>query len=206
MSSVRAPRPPPGFASRSGRRPVGRLPPAQLRLAERVARRLGVRGQGDGRRDALLCHTVCEFGATRLLDALAVYREFLDEHRGEVAILFVEPYVPPVEFANAAQRAGLDRYVATLDRDEPLSTLGEHVRSDRRVVVLAEEDADGSVPWYLDGFSFVQDTPLRATTPDQLSCRGTADTPTSSPTSTGSRGRAPRRHHAGWIKRTKQTL
>jgi hypothetical protein len=156
------------------------LPPEQLRLAERVAGRLGVRGQGDGRREAWLCHTVCELGATRLVDAFGVYRRFLDEHRGEVVILFVEPYVPPAAFAEAAQRAGLDRYVATLDRDEPLPTLGELVRSDRRLVVLAEEDADGSVPWYHDGFSLVQDTPLRATTPEQLRCaryRGTADSP-----------------------------
>jgi hypothetical protein len=36
--------------------------------------------------------------------------------------------------------------------------------------VLADEDADGTVPWYVDGFSFVQDTPLRATRPDQLRC------------------------------------
>jgi hypothetical protein len=156
------------------------LPPEQLRLAERVAGRLGVRGEGDGRREAWLCHTVCELGATRLVDALTVYRRFLEEHRGEVVILFVEPYVPPAAFADAAKRAGLDRHVATLDRDEPLPTLGELVRSDRRLVVLAEEDADGSVPWYHDGFSFVQDTPLRATTPEQLSCaryRGTADSP-----------------------------
>ena len=36
------------------------------------------------------------------------------------------------------------------------------------------------MPWYLDGFSFVQDTPLGATRVDQLSCRrerGTADSP-----------------------------
>jgi hypothetical protein len=48
---------------------------------------------------------------------------------------------------------------------------------DRRTRNLA---TDGTVPWYLDGFSFVQDTPLKATRPEQLSCRrarGTADSP-----------------------------
>jgi hypothetical protein len=46
--------------------------------------------------------------------------------------------------------------------------------------VFTEKDADGTVPWYLDGFSFVQDTPLGATKVKQLSCkreRGTADSP-----------------------------
>jgi hypothetical protein len=36
------------------------------------------------------------------------------------------------------------------------------------------------VSWYLDGFSFVQDTPLGATKPEDLSCamnRGTRDSP-----------------------------
>jgi hypothetical protein len=48
------------------------------------------------------------------------------------------------------------------------------------VVVFAEKDANGTVPWYLDGFSFVQDTPLGATKIGQLRCRrerGTADSP-----------------------------
>ena len=68
----------------------------------------------------------------------------------------------------------------TLERGAPLPTLGELVRENRRVIVFTERDADGTVPWYLDGFSFVQDTPLGATEPDQLSCklnRGEADSP-----------------------------
>jgi hypothetical protein len=95
-------------------------------------------------------------------------------------ILFIEPYVPPAEIAKTFERAGLDRYVATLARDEPLPTLGQLVRRNRRVIVFTEKDADGTVPWYLDGFSFVQDTPLGATRRDELSCereRGSADSP-----------------------------
>jgi hypothetical protein len=156
------------------------MPPAQLRAAERVAGRLGVRGTGEGKRAVWLCHTVCELGATKLLDALEDYRRFLDAHRGEVIIVFVEPYVAPAEFAGVAKQAGLDRYVATLDRDEALPTLGELVRTNKRVIVFAEQDADGTVPWYLDGFSFVQDTPYQAKTRGDLSCRlyrGTADSP-----------------------------
>ena len=47
-------------------------------------------------------------------------------------------------------------------------------------MVITEKDADGTVPWYLDGFSFVQDTPLGATKVGQLSCkleRGDTDSP-----------------------------
>ena len=38
------------------------------------------------------------------------------------------------------------------------------------MIVFTERDADGTVPWHLDVFSFIQDTPLGATEPDELSC------------------------------------
>jgi uncharacterized tellurite resistance protein B-like protein len=155
------------------------MPPEVLASAERLAGRLGA-GSGEGERDLWLCHTVCELGATRMVDSLEEIRKFLDENRGEVVILFIEPYVRPAEIAKVFERSGLDRYVVTLARDEPLPTLGQLVRRNRRVVVFTEKDADGTVPWYLDGFSFVQDTPLGATKVGQLSCkreRGDADSP-----------------------------
>jgi hypothetical protein len=151
-----------------------------LASAERlVGRRLGA-DPGEGERDVWLCHTVCELGATRLVDALATFREFLEANPGEVVILFIEPYVKPADLAQRFERAGLDGYLATLSRDEPLPTLGELVDEDKRLVVFTEKDADGTLPWYLDGFSFVQDTPLGATRVGELSCaleRGDADSP-----------------------------
>ena len=48
------------------------------------------------------------------------------------------------------------------------------------MIVFTEKDADGTLPWYLDGFSFVQDTPLGAQRVGQLRCRrerGSADSP-----------------------------
>jgi uncharacterized membrane protein HdeD (DUF308 family) len=155
------------------------MPPDVLRSAERLAGRLGA-GSTEGERDVWLCHTVCELGATPMVDALEVMRKFLDENRGEVIILFIEPYVSPADIAKVFERSGLIRYVVTLARDEPLPTLGQLVHRNRRVVVFTEKDADGTVPWYLDGFSFVQDTPLGATKVSQLRCtreRGTADSP-----------------------------
>jgi hypothetical protein len=155
------------------------MPPSVLAAAERLAGRLGA-GDATGERDVWLCHTVCELGATRMVDSLREIREFLDENPGEVVILFIEPYVKPREIEKRFQESGLDRYVATLDRDEPLPTLGELVSSDQRAIVFTEKDADGTVPWYLDGFGFVQDTPLGAQRVKQLSCareRGDADSP-----------------------------
>ena len=164
---------------RSRNRVAKALPPQVLKASERLAGRLGA-GDLEGDPDVWLCHTVCELGATRMVDQLEIMREFLDEHRGEVVILFIEPYVDPADIADVFKRAGLDRYVVTLARDEPLPTLGQLVHRNRRVIVFTEKDADGTVPWYLDGFSFVQDTPLRAKKVSQLKCRrerGDADSP-----------------------------
>jgi hypothetical protein len=169
------------FASegRDRNRVAKSLPPEVLKAAERLAGRLGA-GSTKGERDLWLCHTVCELGATRMVDSLEGIRKFLDENRGEVVILFIEPYVAPADIAKVFERSGLDRYVVTLARDEPLPTLGQLVRRNRRVVVFTEKDADGTVPWYLDGFSFIQDTPLGATKVSQLRCRrerGSAHSP-----------------------------
>jgi hypothetical protein len=156
------------------------MPPDVLAAAERlVGGRLGGT-TADGEADVWLCHTVCELGATRMTDALDDYRKFLEANPGEVLILFIEPYVQPKDLAERFKQAGLTRYLATLSRDEPLPTLGELVDSGQRLIVFAEKDADGTYPWYLDGFSFVQDTPLGATTVKELSCkrfRGDADSP-----------------------------
>jgi hypothetical protein len=155
------------------------LPPEVLASAERLAGRVGA-GDLEGEREVFLCHTVCELGATKMVDSLTEIREFLEANRGEVVILFIEPYVSPQDIEKVFREAGLERYVETLDRDSPMPTLGELVRRNKRVIVLTEKDADGTVPWYLDGFSFVQDTPLGATKLKQLSCdleRGDADSP-----------------------------
>ncbi len=156
------------------------MPPATLAAAERLAGSFGVRANTGGEPDVFLCHTACELGATKMVDALTDIREFLDRNRDEVVILFIEPYVPPSAIRDTFERSGIEHYAAVLDRGLPLPTLGELVSSDHRLVVFTERDADGTVPWYLDGFSFVQDTPLGATTPDELSCklnRGTRDSP-----------------------------
>jgi hypothetical protein len=155
------------------------MPPEVLASAERLAGRLGA-GDLKGESDVWLCHTVCELGATKMVDSMVDIREFLEANRGEVVILFIEPYVSPQDIEKVFRQAGLLRYVETLDRDSPMPTLGELVNRNKRVIVFTEKDADGTVPWYLDGFSFVQDTPLGATKLKQLSCdleRGDVDSP-----------------------------
>lgn len=157
---------------------VQQLSPRALRTADRLAGRVGL-GKVKGQRSLYLCHTLCELGAEPLDEQLEIFADFLEANPGEVVVLFVEPYAGVEQVERALDGAGLLEQAAQITRDEPLPTLGDLVRGDTRLVVLAEKDG-GARPWYLDGFSFVQDTPLGATTPDELRCRrnrGRADSP-----------------------------
>ncbi len=153
------------------------LPASALAVADRIAGGVGL-GRLSGTPEPYLCHTLCELGAEPLDQELEVIRRFLDDHPDQVLVLVVEDYVPPATVARAFEQAGLKRDVATLERGEPLPTLRSLIAGGRRLVVFAEEKASapgtpakGGPAWYMPAFSFIQDTPLGATRPDQLSCR-----------------------------------
>lgn len=166
-------------AEGSDRNKVAQVIPAQaLRLADRLAGRGGI-GSLQGTPEPYLCHTLCELGAEPLDQELEVIARFLDRHPKQVLIVIVEDYVPPATIERAFERVGLLRYVATFDRAAPLPTLGDLIARGRRLVVFAE-DHGGSPSWYMPAFSFIQDTPLGARVPSQLSCarfRGEPDSP-----------------------------
>ena len=152
------------------------LGPEAVRTAERLAGRVGG-GNLSGTRQVWLCHSLCELGATKMSAALDVYREWLDEHPGEILILMLEPSVPAWAVELQFKRAGLLDRVARLRRDQPLPTLGTLLERGRQLVVLGERDT-GDLPWYLEAFDFIQDTPLgpRATSSCAPS-RGDEDSP-----------------------------
>jgi hypothetical protein len=157
---------------------VKQVPPAALRVAETAAGGIGL-GSLHGTPELYLCHTLCELGAEPLARELDGIRDFLRSHRDQVVILLVEDYPPAKAIAAAFAKASLASYAATLPREGPLPTLGELIRSGHRLVVLAENHG-GSPAWYMPAFSLVQDTPLGALHPGQLSCRrarGQADSP-----------------------------
>lgn len=167
-----------GYEGASRNKVVRELSPEAVATAERLAGRLGA-PLPDTEREVYLCHPLCELGAEPFREQLRLFARFLDDNPREVVILFVEPYVPPREIENALRDVGLLDQAAELERDRPLPSLGVLIRAGTRLVVLAEKDG-GARPWYLPGFSFVQDTPLGAERPDELSCerfRGSADAP-----------------------------
>ncbi len=95
-------------------------------------------------------------------------------------MVIVEPYVPPAVVEQAFERTGLlplrrDARPPGPDADARRRSSG----AGKRLVVFAEEDG-GTPAWYMRAFSFIQDTPLGARLPTQLSCRrarGEPDSP-----------------------------
>ncbi len=150
------------------------LPASALRVADRVAGGVGL-GELKGTAEPFLCHTLCELGAEPLEQELRAVASFLKRNRGQVLVVVVEDYVPPATIERAFGEAGLTRYAETLPRHQQLPTLGQLVASDHRLLVFAEEKG-GSPSWYMPAFDYIQDTPLGALHPGQLSCnryRGT---------------------------------
>ena len=137
-----------------------------LAAALRIRERLGFRGEGE--RGMYLCHSFCELGATPLADALDTIHDFLVTHPGEVLVVINQDYVTPRDFVDAVGRAGLAELVYDPPATGAWATLGELVRDDRRLVLLAENEA-GAAPWYrlaYDGIA--EETPFAFRSVDQL--------------------------------------
>jgi hypothetical protein len=157
-----------------------KLDPRARKALQRFSRSLAGGSPASGKRDIWLCHSLCELGATRMVDYLATIRRFLELNPNEVVILFDEDYVAERDLESAFKRAGLFRYLARLQSGQPLPTLGSLIASHHNVVVFAQNQTSGKYAWDANGFSWIQDTPLGAKKPSQFSCklyRGRANNP-----------------------------
>ncbi len=148
----------------------GKLSPQAREALARLGGALGL-GSLKGEPDIWLCHSLCELGATRMVDFLTTIRRFIDLNPGQVIVLFDEDYVAEKDLRSAFQRAGLFSHLATLEPGKPLPTLGQLIQSGHYVLVFAQKPPSASYPWDMDAFSWIQDTPLGAVKPAQFSCR-----------------------------------
>ena len=138
---------------------VAELGEPTVKKAEDLVGRLAFDGSA-GDPEPYLCHVLCELGATRFDTALAGIDAWMNRHPDEFLIVFIEDVVSPKETAAAFAKSGLLRYAYVPDRTAPGPTLGELIESDRRLLVMAENDAgDEKYPWYVQGFDLVQETP-----------------------------------------------
>ena len=147
-----------------------------LASAERLFADFGRGNLDPDDEELFLCHSLCELGATRMVSALEDVRSFLEDNRYEVVIIFIEPSADADDIAGAFQEAGLDPYLVTLQRYEPMPTLRDLIAADRRVIVFTERGG-GTPAWYHEGFSYTQDTEVGADPDECLPRNGTAASP-----------------------------
>ena len=139
---------------------VDEIGEAGVQKAEALVGKLAFGSSPPGNPKPYLCHVLCELGATRLDAALGGIDTWMKSHPDEFLVIFIEDVVSPEETAAAFERSGLLRYAYTPGRDALPPTLGELIESDRRLLVMAENDSGGGrFPWYQQGFDLVQETP-----------------------------------------------
>jgi len=138
---------------------------AAMRIRDRLV------GDPEGEKQIYLAHGFCELGCTLFLDALRDMKEFLVQNPNEVVILIIQDEgVSPADVAAAFEETGLEEFVYKEPVTGPWPTMGEMVASGERVVVFAENDAEG-VPWYHRTEGVVQETPYGFKTPEAFSNR-----------------------------------
>jgi hypothetical protein len=155
------------------------LGPEVVAAAQRVAD--SVAGEASGTEARFMCHGLCETGSTPFLGILDQLRGWLAANPDEVVTLFIEDHVDSGLIAADIEAAGLLPQVHEPVLGEPWPTLGEMIRSGRRLVVMVEEgDGGTAAPWLVNGFEHTQDTPYTFPTVESFSCdlnRGPAEAP-----------------------------
>jgi hypothetical protein len=126
---------------------------AAMRIRDRLV------GDPDGEQKIYLAHGFCELGSTPFVEVLEEMKEFLVENPNEVVILVIQDEgVAPADVEAAFRESGLEDLVYRGAVTPPWPTLGEMVVRDERVVVFAENKAEG-VPWYHLMAGVIQETP-----------------------------------------------
>ena len=138
---------------------------AAMRIRDRMV------GKVEGERGIYLAHGFAELGATPFVAALEEMRDFLVENPNEVIIIVIQDEgVTPADVAAAFKESGLEEMVYRGPVTSPWPTLGDMVARNERVVVFAENKAEG-VPWYHLTAGAIQETPYGFKSPAEFSNR-----------------------------------
>ena len=140
-----------------------------MEAAMRIHNRLV--GKPEGPEEVYLTHGFCELGSTRFVDALKDVKDFLDENPHEVLIIVIQDEgVKPTDVAACFEKSGLEDLVYKGQVTPPWPTLADMIEKNERVVVFAENHAEG-VPWYHVMTDVIQETPYSFHSPAEFSNR-----------------------------------
>ena len=122
----------------------------------------------------LLCHTSCDLlNAGLLVDYLTEVREWLDQNPYDVLTILMGNYgyYGAGNFSDPVVNSGIERYLyvpPTIPMGlDQWPTLGEMIITQKRVVMMLDYDTNmTAMPWLLDEFSFMWETPFSPTERD----------------------------------------
>ena len=130
---------------------------AAMRIRDRLV------GKPEGPKDVYMAHGFCELGSTEFVGALKEIKDFLVLNPSEVLIMVIQDEgVTPADVAGCFEKSGLLDFVYRGPVTPPWPTLGEMVARNERIVVMAENHAEG-VPWYHHMIGILQETPYKFT-------------------------------------------
>lgn len=146
------------------------LGPAALTAAAAISNRLA--GSPDGPTSLFLCHGLCEIGSEPFSTMLDSLRVWLEANPSEIVTLFIEDHADARDIADDIIDAGLEPMIAMPpEPDGTWPTLGEMIRTGRRLVVMVENgEPTSNAPWLVNGFTMTQDTPYTFRSVDDFSC------------------------------------
>ena len=118
-----------------------------------------------------LCHAVCRAGAIPLVPTLRSIGTWLSANPSEVVTLIIQDDISGAQTESAFAEAGVDGmlYTPSSDPSAPWPTLGDMVRSNRRLVAFAEVGS-GPAPWYRNFYKYGMETPFAITSPAAMTC------------------------------------
>ncbi|KAK5936696.1 hypothetical protein PMZ80_011067 [Knufia obscura] len=121
-----------------------------------------------------LCHTNCDLlDAGLLVDYLTTVREWLDNNPYDVLTILMgnSDVLSPQNFTDPVYNSGINRYLYT-PPTVPMSldqwpTLSEMILTQHRLVLMLDYEADQvAIPWLLDEFANMWETPFSPTDRD----------------------------------------
>lgn len=119
----------------------------------------------------LLCHTSCDLlNAGTLVDYLTKVRKWLDQNPYDILTILMGNYdfIGPNNFTDPVYNSGMNRYLYTpptvpMGLDQ-WPTLGEMIITQHRVVMMLDYQANQTaIPWLLDEFANMWETPFSPT-------------------------------------------
>jgi hypothetical protein len=117
-----------------------------------------------------LCHQFCGFGYTPLSDTLTEIRTWLDDNPREVLFIVIQDEITPADTEKLVTETGLLPFIYDHPQGEPWPTLREMIDSNKRLVVMAENE--GPPPdWYSNVWTTTEETPYTFITKEQFSCK-----------------------------------